>query len=103
MKTITTFEGRLKDLRKKKHFTQQQVAEYLGITKAAVSVYENGISQPSLDTLVKFALLYGTSTDYILGLDQRKKDTLVLNVTEQTDENLIVSIILKILASKEGV
>lgn len=43
----------------------------LGITRAAISSYENNISLPSVNVLAELALLYRVSTDYLLGLDNR--------------------------------
>lgn len=63
---------RLKDLRIKNAFTQVQVAQRLGISKAVISSYEVASRYPSYDVLVKLATLYGVTTDYLLGLDNRK-------------------------------
>ena len=46
-------------------------AKRLGITRAAISSYENNISLPSVNVLAELALLYRVSTDYLLGLDNR--------------------------------
>ena len=63
------FGLRLKELREKQGFTQEQVAERLEITKAAISSWERNIAQPTADTLKTLAVLYRTKADYILGLD----------------------------------
>ena len=62
---------RLKQLREKHNLSQSQVAKRLGITRAAISSYENNISLPSVNVLAELALLYRVSTDYLLGLDNR--------------------------------
>lgn len=43
---MATFGERLKDLRTKKHLTQSQLADALGVSKQAISQYENGIRTP---------------------------------------------------------
>lgn len=63
--------NRLKALRQKNNLTQSQVAERLGLSKAVVSSYEIASRYPSYEVLVKLAVLYGVSTDYLLGLDNR--------------------------------
>ena len=63
---------RLKELREKKKLSQLQVAKRLDITRASVSSYENNIATPSVDVLIKLALLYRVSTDYLLGIDNRR-------------------------------
>ena len=65
------FGLRLKQLREKHNLSQSQVAKRLGITRAAISSYENNISLPSVNVLAVLALLYRVSTDYLLRLDNR--------------------------------
>lgn len=64
--------NRLKALRLKHNLTQAQVAERLGISKAVVSSYEVASRYPSYDVLVKLAVMYGVTPDYLLGLNNRK-------------------------------
>lgn len=63
---------RLKDLRKGHGLTQLQVAQRVGISKAMVSSYELSARQPSYDVLVKLAVLYGVTTDYLLGVERER-------------------------------
>lgn len=63
---------RLRELRESKNLSQTQVAKRLSLTRSSVSGYENNIAVPSIDVLSKMALLYGITTDYILGIDNRK-------------------------------
>ncbi len=63
---------RLKELRKQQGLTQVQVAERLGLSKAVISSYEVASRHPSYDILIKMAALYGVTTDYLLGLDNRR-------------------------------
>ena len=65
------FGLRLKQLREKHNLSQSQVAKRLGITRAAISSYDNIIPLPSVNVLAELALLYRVSTDYLLGLDNR--------------------------------
>lgn len=58
---------RLKDLREDNDLKQQQVADYLGITRSAYSNYENGIREIPLELLMKLADFYHVSVDYLLG------------------------------------
>ncbi len=82
---------RLRDLRKNKHLSQTQVAKRLSLTRASISGYENNLASPSIDVLVKLALLYGVTTDYILGLDNRK--VIVLDDISERDAEVITDII----------
>lgn len=63
---------RIRDLREDYDLTQKQVAEYLNIKQNSYSQYENGQRQIPLEYLIALAKLYKTSTDYILGLTDKK-------------------------------
>lgn len=54
---------KLKELRGEK--TIQEVADYCGVTKAAISNYEQGIRIPKDTTKVKLARCYGTTIEAI--------------------------------------
>lgn len=63
---------RLKDLREDNDLTQNDVAKYLHIKQNTYSQYENGQRQLPLSCLIALAKLYKTTTDYILGLTDKK-------------------------------
>ena len=76
---------RLKQLRLDKHLRQEQVADLIGVTKSAISAYENDLRQPSFDVLLQLANLYRVSTDYLLGrTDTRSVDLSDLTAAEAT-------------------
>ena len=58
---------RLKQLRLEKHLRQDQVARLVNVEKSSISMYENGLRQPSYQTLVRLATVFNVSTDYLLG------------------------------------
>ena len=64
---------RIKDLREDADITQKQLANYLNIKQNTYSQYENGQRQIPIDALVKLALYFKTSTDYILELTNETK------------------------------
>ncbi len=59
---------RLKDIREDRDITQKNIAEYLHIRQNTYSQYETGARQIPIDVLIKLAVYFDTSTDYILGL-----------------------------------
>ena len=63
---------KLRELRNEMELTQGQVAKRIGVTSSIVSAYENGIRQPSFESLIKLAYLYGVSSDYLLGISDRR-------------------------------
>lgn len=81
---------RLKGLREKYKLSQTQVATRLNLSRSAIANYESNTSFPSTDVVTKFALLYHTSTDYILGLENRTTITLDGLTPSQEDDLLKV-------------
>ncbi|MBP3447467.1 MAG: helix-turn-helix transcriptional regulator [Clostridia bacterium] len=63
---------RLKDLREDSDIKQKEIAEYLHIKQNTYSQYENGQRQLPIDILIALAKYYHVSTDYILGLTEKK-------------------------------
>lgn len=63
---------RIKDLREDSDLTQSEVAKYLNIKQNTYSQYENGQRQLPLECLILLAKLYKTTTDYILGLTDKR-------------------------------
>lgn len=55
-----------KKQRKKAGFTQREVAEALGVTDAAVNLWENGKTMPAAKRLVDIANLFGCTIDDLL-------------------------------------
>ena len=58
---------RLKELRKKNGYSQNEVAIYCDITEKAYQNYELKTRLPKIDVLVKIADLYKISLDYLVG------------------------------------
>lgn len=59
-------------LREDADLTQTQVAKYLGMSQTGYSKYETGENDIPTQVLIRLAQLYRTSTDYILGLSDRR-------------------------------
>lgn len=56
----------LRQLRKEKHLTQNQLAERLGVSFSAISMYERNQREPDLKTLKRIANFFHVTTDYLL-------------------------------------
>lgn len=79
-----TFGARLKQSRQRKQFTQQQVADRIGIDFTTISKYENDKSQPDNEVLQKLSGLYGVSIDWLLSgtlinQEDKKANRLIVN------------------------
>lgn len=73
---------RLRELRKARHLTQEQLAEKFGVQKITISRYENGEREPTFETLNGLASFFGVTVDYLLGRTDEP------NVTTKTLEVL---------------
>lgn len=62
-------------LRHKRKITQEELADYIGVTKGSVSKWEKNISKPDLQTIPVLATFFGVTIDELLGyLPQLSKD-----------------------------
>lgn len=64
-----TVGGRIKELRKEKGLTQQQLSDILEVDRSNFSKYELGKLEISNEMLIKLAKFFDVTTDYILGLE----------------------------------
>ena len=62
------FSTRLKELRVENNYTQQQMAEKLGVRQQSYARYETGAGEPNLETVTKLCAIFDVSSDYLLGL-----------------------------------
>lgn len=65
---MDSYFPRLRDLREDHDLSQEQISDMLGMKQPQYSRYERGIRDLPTDVLIRLALFYKTSTDYILGL-----------------------------------
>ena len=64
----------LKDHRMRCSMTQEFVAEALGVSRQAVSKWENGTADPSTSNLLKLAKLYGISPEDLIRAVQTEQN-----------------------------
>ena len=89
---------KLKSLRIEKKLTQKQVADRIGLAISAVSSYESGTRYPSYDVLVKLARIFHVSTDYLLGMTDKRN----IDVTGLRDNEIeLVSQLVDMLRNKK--
>lgn len=91
--------SKLKNLRKEKQLTQKQIADRIGLAISAVSSYESGTRYPSYDVLIRLAHIFHVSTDYLLGVTDKRE----IDVTGLNDQEVeLISQIIDILRSKNN-
>lgn len=81
-----TIGKKLYELRKQSGFTQDYVAEKLGVSAQAVSKWENDIACPDIMTLPQIAKLYGITIDELFKNDEVQSNVKI-EKTEKINEN----------------
>lgn len=84
----------LKELRESKHLSQEEVANKIDVTRSSISAYELNHKAPSKDTLKSLAYLFNVSSDYLLGIDDRK--AIYLDDYTQEQQDIIIEFLDKL-------
>lgn len=63
---------RIHELRTARGISQVKLGEILGVSKQSVSNWENDNIQPSIEILMKLSEYFGVSTDYLLGVEEKR-------------------------------
>lgn len=71
---------KIKDLREDNDLKQENIANYLKITRQQYGLYETGKRTIPIDLLIKLAKYYDTSIDYIVDLKKKKKKNKKKNI-----------------------
>lgn len=84
--------ARIAALRREAGLNQAELAQRLQISPSAVGMYEQGRREPSADTLVAMAQLFGVSVDYLLTgqaaeKDQNTLETMLINRITSADRH----------------
>ncbi|MDD6490941.1 MAG: helix-turn-helix transcriptional regulator [Firmicutes bacterium] len=79
-----TLGDKLSKLRKENNYTQEQLADILGVSRQAISKWESDIAYPETDKLIRISELYDCSLDYLL------KETMETDDKVQNDNTISV-------------
>ena len=66
MEEVMILADKIINLRKKNGWSQEELAEKLGVTRQSVSKYEGAQSIPDLDKILKLSEIFGVTTDYLI-------------------------------------
>lgn len=80
------FKNVFRNLRIKSGYTQDGLAEALGISRSAISMYENGNREPDFETLERIADFFNVDMNYLLG--SSTKTTVIQNDSEPSYEDV---------------
>ena len=65
-RNLTGLAERIRELRRARGLSQEELADQVGVSRQAVSKWEGDQSLPELDKVLALSLLFETSTDYLL-------------------------------------
>lgn len=77
--------NRIAELRDQRGWTQEELAQSIGITRAALSHYEKNRRKPDFEILTKLADKFGVSIDYLIGRTNQPKLEMDPEVREFVD------------------
>lgn len=83
---VVSLAEKLKNLRKSKKITQAELGKAIGMSSSVITHYELGYRMPSFDVLIKLAYFYGVTTDYLLGINDRK--ILSIDIADFNEEQI---------------
>ncbi len=90
----------LKALREGNNLSRKEVSEAIGINTQTYATYERGRNEPPVEILLRLAMYYEVTLDFLVQRDNRARDSLTMS--KQLDgANQELSELSKALASKE--
>lgn len=69
MEMENVFSERLKELRQEKGIGQVELSERLNMSKGIISLWENGLREPTMSSLIALAQYFDVTIDYLVGLE----------------------------------
>ena len=84
--------NRLKELRKEKKLTQEELAGEIGVTEKTISRWENEEVQIKPDKTQELADYFGVSVGYLLGYSYNKRETKSVEKLESVFVEFLVNI-----------
>lgn len=79
----------IKRLRREKDITQEQLAEYLGITSRAISQWECDRTAPDISQIPALCHIFDVSSDTLLGIDIEKSNEAIRNYIDKANNYAI--------------
>ena len=64
---------RIRELRKSRELTIENLAQLVGVSRATINNYERGVHEPNIETLIRFADYFNVTVDYLIGREKSTK------------------------------
>lgn len=84
-----TMGEKLSKLRRENNYTQEQLAEVLGVSRQAISKWESNVAFPETEKLIRLSEMYGCSLDYLLKDGIETDYTGKMSHDQKTEEDYI--------------
>ena len=89
---------RIMALRKEKNISQTELAKRLNVSRQAVSKWEQGVSSPDTERLIRLAEILGTEVEYLATGTHPEPGSVVLNIVEtveRVEEKVVVKEVIR--------
>ena len=89
---------RIMALRKEKSISQTELAKRLNVSRQAVSKWEQGVSSPDTERLIRLAEILGTEVEYLATGTHPEPGSVVLNIVEtveRVEEKVVVKEVIR--------
>ena len=87
MEEVMILADKIINLRKKNGWSQEELAEKLGVTRQSVSKYEGAQSIPDLDKILKLREIFGVTTDYLIKDELEEEEYVPSQMQENESES----------------
>lgn len=94
---MEVFSARLKWLRESKGFSQQEMADVLGLSQSYYGRFERNKGEPNLETLAKISSILKESVDFLLGLEE-----LTIEATMLLDNSFDLAELIRMINQRAG-
>lgn len=72
---------RIKQLRLERNITQPELAKAINVSNGLISFWENSVNEPKASLILKLAIYFNVSSDYLLGLEDELGNKISQNKT----------------------
>lgn len=91
---VNGLADRLKEQRLKVNMSQKEVANVLSVSPSIISNYERAERSPSIENLVTLAALYHCTSDYLLGIESKNKQSIDVSMLNDKQVELLQNFLL---------
>lgn len=96
------FKTRLKQLRKERGLTQQELSKKVGIPRSTIAGYETDVAEPDMAKISILANFFNVSSDYLLGHSDNPKTAEQLTTKDEKDIAKTMKKLKERLMNEEG-